>query len=496
MKNKKLSRILAAILALLTLSGVLASCSSDTGDNTADTTAADVAETTAADTTPKDSLEARKLISDDVPELDFGGKDFRIFYQKRYTTDAVPPAGEENGEIINDAVYRRNKTVEERFNVKVVGIVGEERAQMETLVSSVTSGEDAYDLYLGHSIYAGTAALGGCFRNWYEIPHIDFTKPWFPQEAIEELTINDRMYLTMGDLALSFIENVYCMFFNKQMAEANDVEDIYGLVHDGQWTLDKVAEISDNMYVDLNGDGAADAEDQYGFSGYYSNHPATWLFSCDIDTVEFHDDGTVESVFMNERAVSFFEKLKSLYYKNPGSIPVALGLDENGYLEVYREGRALLLTGALITSQKNLRDLETDYGIIPYAKFDEEQEHYYTIPGGSVSSMAVPMTVTDDALVGAITAALSRESYVNVVPAYYDIALKVKGTRDETSIEMLDLIMDGRMVSTSFLYDNWKGYTYSVTKILTEGQELASYTAANDSKVTSHYESVLELFYN
>nr|MBQ4320156.1 hypothetical protein [Clostridia bacterium] len=152
MKNTKLSRILAALLALLTVSGVLASCSSDTGDNTADTTAADAAETTAAESTPKDSLDARKLVTDDVPELDFGGKDFRIFYQKRYTTDAVPPAGEENGEIINDAVYQRNKDVEERFNVKIVGIVGEEGAQKEALVSSVTAGEDAYDLYLGHSI--------------------------------------------------------------------------------------------------------------------------------------------------------------------------------------------------------------------------------------------------------------------------------------------------------------------------------------------------------
>jgi len=496
MKNTKLSRILAALLALLTISGMFASCSSDTGDNTADTTASDIAETTAAESTPKDSLDARKLVTDDVPELDFGGKDFRIFYQKRYTTDAVPPAGEENGEIINDAVYQRNKDVEERFNVKIVGIVGEEGAQKDALVSSVTAGEDAYDLYLGHSIFAGAAALGGCFRNWYEIPYMDFTKPWFPQEAIEELTINDRMYLTMCDLALSFIENVYCMFFNKELAEANAVGDIYGMVQDGQWTLDKVAELSDKMYVDLNGNGAADAEDRYGFSGFYSNHPATWLFSCDIDTVEFHDDGTVESVFFNDRAVTFFDKLKALYYQNPGSVPAALKLEEAAYRDIFKENRALLLTGGLITSQNHLRDLETDYGIIPYAKFDEEQEHYYTIPGGSVSSMAVPMTVTDDDLVGAVTAALSRESYVNVVPAYYDIALKVKGTRDETSIEMLDLIMDGRMVSTAFLYDNWKGYTYSVTNIISNGLELASYTAANDEKVIAHYESVLELFYN
>ncbi|MBQ5389722.1 MAG: hypothetical protein IIU58_02325, partial [Clostridia bacterium] len=76
----------AGLLLCLLLAG-LASCGGDTADTpTANTDNAVTAAVTEGETAPMDSLEARKLVSDDVPALDFGGKDFRIFYQKRYTT--------------------------------------------------------------------------------------------------------------------------------------------------------------------------------------------------------------------------------------------------------------------------------------------------------------------------------------------------------------------------------------------------------------------------
>ena len=98
------TRITAALLAALTLAG-LASCGGDTSDTpNTKTDAVTTAAVTEAETAPMDRLEARKLVSDDVPELDFGGKDFRVFYQKRYTTDAISPDGKESGDVLYDAV--------------------------------------------------------------------------------------------------------------------------------------------------------------------------------------------------------------------------------------------------------------------------------------------------------------------------------------------------------------------------------------------------------
>ena len=485
-------RLSALFLAFLFVLSLAAACGDTGASKIEEETSSPLStEATAAETEPLDPLEARALVSDDVPELDFDGKSFRIFYQKRYTTDAVPFDGQENGEVLNDAVYRRNRSVEERFNTNIVGIEGEENAMVQTLMNAVTAGEDAYDLFMGHSLYSGKAALAGDFRSWYDLNYIDFEKPWFPQHAIKGLTINGRMYMTMSDMCLSFMANTYCMFFNKQLAENYGLDDFYQTVSDGKWTIDTLSETARKLYVDLNGNSAKDAEDQFGFSSDMNNHTTTWLFSCDIPTVEFHDDGTVTSVFNSERGQILVTKLRSLFKENEGSWCL-----EGGATEVFENGRILVFSNTLVLAEQRFRELEFDYGILPYPKFDEIQENYYTIPGGSVSCMAVPMTITDPDLVGAMTAALCRESWVSVMPTYYDIVLKVKGTRDETSIEMLDLIMDGRLVNATFLYDNWNGYAYRVSSLIKSNNDLASFTAQNDNAVIKHFGDVLAIFYD
>ena len=90
---------------------------------------------------------------------------------------------------------------------------------------------------------------------------------------------------------------------------------------------------------------------------------------------------------------------------------------------------------------------------------------------------------------------MSRESWVSVLPTYYDIVLKVKGARDEASVEMLDIILDGRAVSAAYMYDSFSGYHFKVVDILKGTKELASYTKSFDKNILKHYEKVLALFY-
>ena len=52
-----------------------------------------------------------------------------------------------------------------------------------------------------------------------------------------------------------------------------------------------------------------------------------------------------------------------------------------------------------------------------------------------------------------ILEAISRESKKQLVPAYYDVALQGKITRDEDSKEMLDLIFNNRMYDIGLIFD-------------------------------------------
>ena len=88
--------------------------------------------------------------------------------------------------------------------------------------------------------------------------------------------------------------------------------------------------------------------------------------------------------------------------------------------------------------------METDFGILPYPMWDESQDGYISRIEGCVVPL-IPLTNTDLDSTGAILEALASASPDTSVAAYYDIALTGKVTRDEDSVEMLDIIYSRRI---------------------------------------------------
>ena len=110
-----LKRILSLLLAALTAGAVFAACGEQASDQPASTTApaGEAAETEAAETLS--DLEMRAMVSDDLPEADYGGYTWRIVTQDQYKNHYFME--EESGDVIDDAVYGRNLRVGERYNI-------------------------------------------------------------------------------------------------------------------------------------------------------------------------------------------------------------------------------------------------------------------------------------------------------------------------------------------------------------------------------------------
>jgi hypothetical protein len=104
--------------------------------------------------------------------------------------------------------------------------------------------------------------------------------------------------------------------------------------------------------------------------------------------------------------------------------------------------RGLFYTSFLRDAQR-FRTMETDFGILPYPKYDEAQKDYKTFSKAGFAAFAIPSTVKDREFSEIMLEALNAESYRKVIPAYYDIALKNKYARDDDSSEMLDIIREG-----------------------------------------------------
>ena len=495
--SKKLISIL--LLAAMAFSA-LAACGESGQDAPAASTtaAADAGEAavTDAETEPPTDLELRAMVSDDLPEADFGGYTWRIVAETDFLNHYL--VEEESGDVIDDAVYGRNLRVAERYNINYEIVC--ETGQGDFIKKCVAAGEDAFDVVSMHVVSLSGNAVNGNFMNMYDLPYINFEKPWWGQSNIDDLTYHGVALMGVGNYGLNSIGQTYCVFFDKQKVENYGLGDLYSIVRDGKWTIDKQTELTQDIYVDQNADGQRDIEDLYGFAtSPYSNINA-YLWAFDNPIIDIADDGSISVVIHTPKASSIVEKLVHIthdvvgtFYSTKYQSKDGMG-KHGGPRDLFVKGNVLLANGLFEYSLRYFRDCP-DFGIIPYPKWDETQERYLTMVDGGHAAQAVPLTVSDVERTSIILEALNAETYKTVVPAYYEIALKVKYARDNESVEMMDMIMESRIFDFGYVYDNWNGASFWLENLVASKKpDFESYYAKNEKKIMKYYQKVFDLF--
>ena len=82
--------------------------------------------------------------------------------------------------------------------------------------------------------------------------------------------------------------------------------------------------------------------------------------------------------------------------------------------------------------------------------------------------MMIPMqNIEDDARLSNILEAMCEASYRITRPAYYETALKEKGTRDEQSKQVLDMILDSRVYDLAYI--SMQGSVWSIGSMVANG---------------------------
>ena len=229
----------------------------------------------------------------------------RDFYRNYFFTD------EQNGDAMNDALYNRDKLVEDYLGVKIDHILnGTFTDVMPSVQKTVMSGDDEFQLALTHC-YVGVAEMAtkGYLYDWNNLRYCDYTQKWWNQDCIENLTVNGKNYYMVSDFV---VPDMNCILFNKQMVDEYSLENPYTLVDDGKWTLDKLSEMASKVTSDINGDGVFDINDRYGLASPDDWYWCSFIHSSGIKVVSRNDNGNYELSIGGERAVSMVEKLDQL----------------------------------------------------------------------------------------------------------------------------------------------------------------------------------------
>jgi hypothetical protein len=168
-------------------------------------------------------------------------------------------------------------------------------------------------------------------------------------------------------------------------------------------------------------------------------------------------------------------------------------IDNHKTNKMFRDGQ-ILVGSDQVNSVFGLRqEMEDDFGIIPSPKYDEAQSEYFDLYStASGSCYAIPVTNTALEDTGLIMNVMGFYSQDTILPTVIDKNVLTKGTRDEESAEMLELIF------TTKFYDlgQWGSDIYGslCSLIISDKDNIASVMAKMESKTQKQFAPIQQYY--
>ena len=410
-----------------------------------------------AESDPDSQADPKEQYDPKLAPVDMQGYEFKVGTRnddgvyhggaRAHTRDIIAEA--ENGDLINDVVYRRNVAIEEKYNCKITMdsfSENDESSSNKIVEKNVKAGDKSYDLHMTHMMIGTETAVKGCYYDIAKFPNIDISKPYWSKGATEGFSIGRKLYLGLSDFSFSTNENLYCIFFNKVLTQNYGVENPYTLVKNNEWTFAKFYEIIKVGTLDLNGDGKMTDKDQYG---YISTASVNFLWSGggrmmskDADDIPYLD-------FINDRVLDIYDKTFAIV-NSENTYSKEAHWHTGNTIQMFANSQGVFY-GNQLCRVNELRATEFDFGIVPYPKYDSAQERYYSYVDGHASMMAIPLNLPHPEWTGMIIEDLSYLSYKDILPTYYEVVLDLKMVRDEESVEMLKILFDSKVFDTAYV---------------------------------------------
>lgn len=373
------------------------------------------------------------------------------------------------GERLNDAVYDRNRLVEEALNCLFTSDYG---SAVQKLEQSCISGSGDIDMTYALMGNGGGLLQKGYLKAFNTVDTIDMSQPFWDQGAIRSLSILGQTFCGMIDFGFDHYDSMAVLFYNGELVDEYQLEDPYELFKNQEWTIDKMKELILAVSTDQNGDGVYSIDrDIYGLCGREYNFQPI-LFTSGERLVGWDEaNETFTFNFTNDRFLQVAEGIATIYDESANADYVHYANYDLGRT-AFSDGRALFYS-RLLGDFKQLREVEDDYGVICFPRYDfanEDTSYYVQNP----TTLFLPILVGDDNRdgegdfneIGIFLQAVGAYTLDVTLNEYIENAVIGKGMRDQNSADMVRIMMQNRNfdLTQAFSFPNMSSGLYTCIK--------------------------------
>lgn len=405
---------------------------------------------------------------------DFGGEEFNILSSGNIACNDFDYE-EESTLALDNAQYKRKRLVEQNYNVvineevKVSNSTGSGYGFMQ-ISNAVNSGECVYDLALVAGYDVSVLAYNNYLYDMNSIDDIDLTKSWWDQKANESLSVQGVMFFTVGEITVADNNSAFVIMFNKDLIRDYELESPYDLVYNGAWTMEKFASMCKTVTEDLNQDGMMGDDDRFGLL-VWDDSIVGIVNAAGERCCTVNEQGVIELTLYNETTLRAVDTYLAITNDTQYAYTYQRHGSGSAYEQTLWSGNHGLFWTTYMGIIPKFREMESDFGLLPYPKLTAAQDSYYsTVTPFNSQFVCVPIVQEDIELTGIITEALAYYGQKDVLPAYYDVNLKGMVSRDEESSDMLDIIFDNLVYDIGYLYQVGpynKNFNYMVSRAQT-----------------------------
>ena len=386
---KTFTRVLALILATLTLLAVVVACDqAGSGDE--------------GGSVENSAYDINGRLNDNLPDdLNYKGEKVNVMYWSdvenlEFEVESV------TGNNVSDAIFDRNNRIEDRLNVELVwnGVPGNANNRtgfVRQVQAYADAGQGSADIIATYSRTAGTLAVQGLLIDLATIKdsYVDLDMPWWPSQMVDTVSFGNAQgtsyYFLTGDISTNTMQMIHLLYFNKGMVESYGLENPYQLVYEGKWTMDKMVAMTSDCYKDLDRDGTVSYADQYGFVGF-DYVAASFVSSCNLRCISkgtaSQDTLVLSPDFGSAKMARLLSKLGDWAAQDGvrihnGSVE---SIDTRSQLSTaFKSGRALMMIGFVVNARGFSQSQNLELGLLPTPKYDESQVNYYSGMGNPYS---------------------------------------------------------------------------------------------------------------